>query len=68
VTPAQDQEYVAWRNLCAALKAEGIDINKKEVLADAIRAWGVKFAVLQEEKIKTAKKILRGIRKGGPSR
>lgn len=36
-------EWQAWKDLVKELKLLGIDINKEDALAEAMRAWAKKF-------------------------
>ncbi|MBT9169450.1 MAG: hypothetical protein DDT19_02810 [Syntrophomonadaceae bacterium] len=40
------KEYIAWRQVVEELRKLGVDINRHDTLADAIRIWGERYAEL----------------------
>ncbi|MBT9169256.1 MAG: hypothetical protein DDT19_02610 [Syntrophomonadaceae bacterium] len=40
------KEHLAWQRVVEELKKLGVDINKHDKLADAIRIWGEKYVEL----------------------
>jgi hypothetical protein len=44
-----NREHAAWRQVCKQLAALGVDLNKQEPLACAVRLWGEELVALREE-------------------
>ena len=47
--PQSEMEWYAWRAMCTELKALGIDINKEDKLAEAIKQWGEELITLRQK-------------------
>ncbi len=41
-------EWEAWKAMCRVLRTLGVEINKEDALAEAIKQWGEELVTLRE--------------------
>lgn len=46
------KEWEAWRAMCTTLEELGININKEDTLAEAIKQWGAALVTLRQSQRK----------------